>query len=208
MKVIQISESEADAVTNAVEILKAGNVILYPTDTLYGLGADAFSDEAVDKVYEIKGRDAKKPMHAIFADMEMVEQFAEVNDIAKKLAEKFLPGALTMILKKKPGVTGGIARDMETIGVRIPNNSFCTETARAFGKPFTATSANVTGQDAVQSVDEVLTQFADAQIGIELAIDAGTLAHRVPSTVVDVSSGELRILREGMIPAAEIQSAL
>src|SRR3989338_7578116 len=98
------------AAERGAEIIRAGGVVLYPTDTLYGLGADAFSDEAVDKVYEIKGRDEKKPTHCIVADTEMAEKYAEVTNDARLLFDRLLPGGLTVILKKKAGAEGGIAR--------------------------------------------------------------------------------------------------
>ena len=209
METIRLSETSIGrASLKAAGALRAGGVILYPTDTLYGLGADAFSDEAVDKIYEIKGRDAHKPIHAIFSDMQTVEEYAEVNDIARKLADKFLPGALTLVLKKKENVRGGIARNMTTIGVRIPDNSFCLETARAFGKPFTATSANIAGQITGRSVEEILHQFGSQTRLLDLVIDAGLLPQRSPSTVVDVSEGELRILRVGPMSKSLLESAL
>ncbi len=207
MEVIHLEGSEGIATVKSALVMRNGGVILYPTDTLYGLGADAFSDDAVDKVYAIKGRDAGKPMHAICADLAMVEEFAEVNDLARKLAAKFLPGPLTLVLKKKDRVTGGIARNMLTIGVRIPKDSFCLETAKALGKPFTATSANVASQTTGRFVEEILHQLGHPK-ELELIIDAGTLPQRSPSSVVDVSDGQLRILRVGAMSKALIESAV
>lgn len=210
MEILEIARegNEGLATIKAAGVLRSGGVILYPTDTLYGLGADAFSDGAVDRVYEIKGRDAAKAMHAVFANMQMVEEYAEVNDLARKLAEKFLPGALTLVLKKKPGVEGGIARGMKTIGVRIPDNSFCIEVARTLGKPFTATSANIAGLSTRLKVDEILVQLDSNAHKIDLVVDSGELPLRSPSTVVDVSAGVLNILRVGAIPRAELEHAI
>jgi L-threonylcarbamoyladenylate synthase len=206
MKVLRLAEGEGNAVMRAAHALRLGGVILYPTDTLYGLGADAFSDEAVDRVYEIKGRDQRKPMHALCADMSMVEEYAEVNELAQRLAAKFLPGALTLVLKKKPHIEGGIARGIDTIGVRIPDNSFCLDLARSFGKPFTATSANIANQTTGLTVEKILEQIAERTSLIDVAIDAGELPMRPPSTVVDVSNDVIRVLRVGAIPAHEVQA--
>ncbi len=208
VETIQLSDNEGMATIKAASSLRKGGVILYPTDTLYGLGADAFSDEAVDKVYEIKGRDKRKPMHAVFADIAMIGEYAEINDVARKLIEKFLPGPLTLVLKKKSGIKGGIARGMETVGVRIPDNSFCIETARSFGKPFTTTSANVANHSAGRSVEEILQQLAGRAQDIDLVIDAGLLPQRSPSTVVDVSQGKLNVLRVGPMSKSLLESAL
>lgn len=191
----------------AAEVLRAGGVALYPTDTLYGLGADALSDEAVAKVYAVKGRDEGKPMHAVFANMTMVREYAEVNDIAEKLAERFLPGALTLILKKKPQFNTGFVRGINTIGIRIPDNEFCLELARTFGKPYTATSANIAGQIPQLSVEKVLEQLGPNARGVDLAIDDGVLPMRQPTTVARVANGEVFILREGAIPKEEILRA-
>lgn len=192
-----------ECVARAAAVLRSGGVILYPTDTLYGLGADAFSDEAVAKVYSIKGRDERKPMHAVFTDLEMVEIYAELNDVARKLAPRFLPGALTLIVKKR-GAIAGISKGIETIGVRIPDDEFCLELARVFGKPYTATSANSAGLPTQHSVEKILEQLGPKADGVDLVIDGGELSARQPTTVVDVRGDEIVVLREGAISKEEI----
>ena len=193
------------AVARAAEVLRAGGVILYPTDTLYGLGADAFSDEAVAKVYAVKGRDEKKPIHCIVADMEMAERFAEVNELARSLAEKFLPGPLTLVLKKNIQASSGIAKGMDTLGFRIPKNDFCLALPRRFGAPYTTTSANVAGDTAMRNVQAILVQLGERAAMVDLVVDAGELPVSLPSTVIDVSSNAYTIVREGAIPAEEIR---
>ena len=200
--------SDKNSVEIAVEVLRAGGVVLYPTDTLYALGVDALSDEAVAKVFAIKGRGERKFISAVFSDMAMVERYAEVNDAAKRLAEKFLPGPLTLVLKKKAGIETGIARDMGTIGIRIPNHPFCLALAKEFGKPITATSANISGEETKNSVDEIVKQLGSAAEHIDLAIDAGELPPSLPSTVLDLSGAEPKILREGVILSEKIKEAL
>lgn len=196
------------AAREAATVVKAGGVVLYPTDTLYGLGADALSDKAVEKIYTIKGRDEKKPIHCIVADLEMAERYARVDNIARELAKAFWPGPLTLILKKRPEFDEGIARGIDTIGIRIPQHPFCLALAREFGGPITTTSANRSGKKPEQSVEEILTQLGDGSSGIDLAIDAGAPPAggppREPSTVVDLSGKEPVILREGAIPVADI----
>lgn len=206
METIQLADGIHKAVERAAGVLRSGGVILYPTDTLYGLGSNAFSDEAVAKVYAIKSRDERKPIHCVVADLAMAEQYAEVNDTARKLAEKFLPGPLTLVLKKKQDVGSGIAKNIEAIGIRIPNNEFCLSLAKKFG-PYTTTSANVAGAKDQRSVHTILSQLGERAQMIDLVIDAGELPERKPSTVVDVSSGEVRILREGAISKKEILEA-
>lgn len=204
MDVISLDSGVGKCAIRAAGVLRQGGVILYPTDTVYGLGADALSDDAVAKIYAIKGMDVTKPIHAAVLDLEMADQYGEVNDIARKLAEKFLPGALTLILKIREGVTTGIAKGRADFAIRIPDNELCLEIARTFGKPFTTTSANITGQPQPHSIDEILAQLGDAAQYIDLVFDAGILQDNKPSTVVNVVSGFPSVIREGAIPAADV----
>jgi L-threonylcarbamoyladenylate synthase len=205
LETIRLTESNAGkAAERAAEVLRAGGVVLYPTDTLYGLGADAFSDEAVAKIYIIKGRDEKKPVHCIVADLAMAKRYAEVNEPARELAEKFLPGPLTLVLKKDRQLDTGIARGVDTLGVRIPQSDFCLALAKRFGAPYTTTSANIAGASTPRSAGGILSQLGGRAAMIDLVIDAGKLPDSLPSTVVDVSSRDLTILREGAIPAERV----
>ena len=182
--------------------------MLYPTDTLYGLGADALSDTAIAKIYTIKERDTGKPMHAIVADVAMAERYAEVDDRARTLAEKFLPGPLTLILEKKPSVATGIGRGMDTIGIRIPDDAFCRALARVFDAPITTTSANKSGLSTARRVDKILEQLGERAQKIDLIIDAGELSESKPSTIVDLTGPKPLILREGAISSSEILALL
>lgn len=202
MEVCKIGDP--DAVARAAAVLRAGGIVLYPTDTLYGLGTDAFSDDAIAKIYTIKGRDERKPIHCIVADLSMAGKYGEFNQTSQRLAKEFFPGPLTLVVEKKEGMESGIARDIETIGIRIPDNKFCIALARAFGKPYTTTSANVSGEVSERSVEKILAQLGASAEQIDLIIDAGTLPLSAPSTVVGVSGTDVVILREGAIPAEEI----
>ncbi|MDO8522117.1 MAG: L-threonylcarbamoyladenylate synthase [bacterium] len=219
MEVLNLKKQGITAcVKNVVKELRSGGVILYPTDTLYGLGADALSDKAVGKIYELKGRDKRKPIHAIVADIKMMEKYAEVPDMARMLAKEFLPGPLTLILKKKKGVKTGVAKGISKIGFRVPNNPFCLALAKKFGKPITTTSANRAGCKTECTVKEILEQLSGAEKKIGLVVDAGELPKRrlqvppqpagQPSTVVDLTGTEPVILREGAIPVADIWNAV
>ena len=207
-RIVLDGEPLGAAVAAAVGVLQKGGVVLYPTDTLYGLGADAFSDEAVDKVYEIKGRDERKPMHCIVADLAMAELYAYVDNDARLLMKQLLPGALTLILKKRPHVRRGIARGLDTIGIRIPNNELCLALAREFDRPYTATSANVAGLPPARSVEPIVRQLASAAASVDLIIDAGELPPSEPSTVVDLSGEAPVILREGEIPVVDVWNTI
>jgi L-threonylcarbamoyladenylate synthase len=202
MEIIPITDPVA--LERAAEVLRSGGVILYPTDTLYGLGADALSDDAVAKVKTIKGRDAVKPIHAIVADVEMANEYVEFGEKAFALACAYMPGPLSLILKKRAGVDTGIGKDMDTFCIRIPDNQFCIELARAFGKPYTTTSANLAGEVTGRSVQAIIQQLGEKAALIDLVIDAGELPERKPSTIVNVSTDTVVIEREGAISRAEL----
>ncbi|KKW19513.1 MAG: hypothetical protein UY61_C0055G0002 [Candidatus Adlerbacteria bacterium GW2011_GWC1_50_9] len=209
MEIVRLADVGVKAAAlRAAATLRAGGVILYPTDTLYGLGADALSDEAVAKVKRIKGRDEGKPIHAILADIETAENYVVMNDEARMLARVFWPGSLTLIFEKKEGIDTGIGSAIDTFGARVSDNPFALELAHTFGKPYTGTSANRSGEKSERSVGGILTQLEDAASGIDLVIDAGELLDSLPSTVVDVHSAGPVILREGAVSIAEVWNVL
>lgn len=209
MEVIRLNDSnQGQLVARAAEALRAGGVILYPTDTLYGLGADAFSDAAFQKVCEIKDRDERRPIHAVFENLAMAETYADISPLGRRLAEAFLPGPLTLVFKKKPSVTTGIGHNLSSIGVRIPKNKFCLALAHEFGKPYTTTSANMSGAEPPPTFEGILKQLGGNTELIDLAIEGGALPAYLRSTVVDVRGDEPHVLREGAISAAEIGKAL
>jgi L-threonylcarbamoyladenylate synthase len=199
-----ISAEDPQAVAKAAEVLRSGGVILYPTDTLYGLGADATSTEAIAKIYAIKGRDEKKPLHAIVSDIHMANEYGEVNEKAFALACAYLPGPLTLILRKRADIA--MSKDRDEFAIRIPDNRFCIELAKAFGKPYTTTSANLSGEATGRSVSAILDQLGERASLIDLVIDAGELPERKPSTIVNIRTGEPVIEREGAISSSELLS--
>ncbi|MHB1086448.1 MAG: L-threonylcarbamoyladenylate synthase [Minisyncoccota bacterium] len=200
--------NSAKAAQMAAEVLRSGGVVLYPTDTLYGLGADALSDEAVAKIFDIKGRDEGKPMHAIVADVDMAAKYTEVSGIARLLNDRLPKGQVTFITQKKEGLDEGISKQIETFGFRIPQHAFCIEMIRAFGGPITATSANASGKKPERSVPAILAQLGSGAAPIDLIIDGGGLPAREPSTVINLTHSHPLIVREGAVPASDVWSAL
>ncbi len=189
------------AAARAASALRAGGIVLYPTDTLYGLGADAISNTAVAKIFEAKGRNERKPIHAIVADLAMARQYGEVPEIVDALVRKLPPGKITFIVKKRAEYDSGILRGT-TFGFRIPDNAFCIEMIRALGGPITATSANRAGEMPATDVDGILAQLQSEHI--DVAIDNGELPVNAPSTVLDLSTETPRILREAAVTALQI----
>lgn len=197
-----------EAAEKAAVVLRAGGVVLYPTDTLYGLGADALSDEAVAKIFSIKGRDEGKPIHAIVSDIDMACQYASVSGFARLLDNKLPKGKITFVSAKKDDVRTGIAKGMSTFGFRIPEHEFCIRMAQAFGRPVTATSANRAGDQPLNSIDEILLQLGERSSGVDLIIDGGSLPVSQPSTVIDFTHDHPLILREGAVAASDVWEAI
>lgn len=207
METIQLTDSnQEEAARRAAEVVRGGGLVLYPTDTLYGLGTDALSSAAVAKIYQVKGREEGKPIHAIVSDVEVADRFGEVTPYARVLAEK-LGGKATLIIKKREYNTGVFA-GIDTFGFRIPDNTFCTAMCRAYGGPITATSANKSGEITPRTVGAILAQLGEAAEKIDLIVDAGELSASKPSSVVDVRTSEPEIIREGAVSAETIRSVV
>ena len=208
MQIIKINSNNPllYSIDKAANILKHGGLIIYPTDTAYGLGANALDEEAVRKVYGIKGRDFSKPTHVVVRDWKMIEELCFVNDLAKKLYDNFLPGPLTIILPKKKIVPDILTAGLKTIGIRIPNNEVTKILSNDLPFPYTTPSANKSGGKTPYSIDEVKKELNIEKI--DLIIDAGKLPEVKPSTIVDLSLSPPKILREGSITLKEIKKAI
>jgi L-threonylcarbamoyladenylate synthase len=191
-------------ISAAIKALKEGKVIIYPTDTLYGLGADIFSETAIRKVFEIKKRPAKMPISVAVSDFEEIKKIANVNIKAEILINSFLPGKLTLILKKKSLVSDQITGGLDRVAIRIPDNKIALEILQKFG-PITATSANIHGKKTPDIISDIIMQFNKEDIGF--CLDDGRLAGQ-PSTIVDVSEGKINIIRKGAIGNKEILEAV
>lgn len=200
LKIDEKNDSEIEhAVVEAVFVLKNGGILLYPTDTVYGLGADFENNISYKKLCNLKNRDDRKEMSVIVRDIAMAEKYAIFNKEARALADAFWSGRLTLVMK---GINGG------TIGVRVPDNKFCARLLEKFGKPIFSTSANISGKCTERSVDDILAQFDKNSKNIDLIIDYGVLPESMSSTVVDVTSKNYRVLREGDISLDMIKSVL
>ena len=164
-----------------LEALRTGKLVVYPTDTVYGLGVDALNSKAVDLVYEVKQRPREQPISILVADFDMLYRYANVSQAQKKVLEEQLPGPYTFILepKEKMPVSDG------NIGFRIPKH-WCTKIAKEFGKPITTTSANIHGRENPSTITELRKTFGGR---VEVYVDGGTLSGK-PSTVIDLTTSK------------------
>lgn len=184
-------------------------IVLYPTDTLYGLGVDATDPEAVLQLIKLKGRDEKKPISIVVSDMEMAEQYAEVTPLARTLAEKFLPGKLTIVLSAKDTLPVQLTAGTGTVGIRIPNHPVPLQLVKELGKPITATSANVADMPTMRTVSEILKQFGEKSVLIHHKKEWGNeLPESAASTVVDARGRVPVVLRVGAISDTELSESI
>ena len=190
-------------IDKGIQILKQGGVIVFPTDTVYGLGADAFNSNAVKRIYDIKKRPKHLPLPLLIGDIKQLDILAEpLPEIALFLARRFWPGGLTLVvpkLKRLPGYLG-----KTSVAVRIPAHPVCLALIQAINNPTIGTSANISGRPSVLTAGEVRRQLGNE---VDLIIDGGRCPGGGESTVVDVTGGEVVILRQGIIPEDEINRA-
>ena len=176
-----------------------------PTDTLYALTARARDAAAVRRVFEIKGRNDGKPMPLFVSDLAMARRFGEFSDTASKLAERFWPGALTVVVRRQDGFESDALAGGDTVALRAPDNAIALAVIAGTGEPVTGTSANLSGGPDPVSADEVRRQIGDK---LDVILDAGRAEGGVASTIVDCTAEPPAILREGALSGAEIFDAL
>ena len=187
-------------------MVATGGVIAFRTDTFYGLGADPFDRAAVQRIKELKGREDNKPILIVISDLDQVERFiAMPSHSFQLLSKEFWPGALTLIGKSRPEVPEEITAGSGTIGVRLPNDERVRELVRACGGALTATSSNPSHEPPATNADSVQNYFAER---IDLIIEDEESQTNAPSTVVDATGDEPKLIREGVIAWSEIVTRL
>ena len=189
--------------SNAIAALSRGDVIVYPTDTLYALGADIYNEDAVKKVFKIKRRPRNLPLPIAVSNFKEMEKIAYTNDLVKTVVEQLLPGELTVLLFKKDKVSNAITTGSNKVAVRIPGNDIALDLLSKFG-PLTVTSANIHRQKTPYVINDITMQFSK---DIQVYLDYGKLDGK-PSTIVDLTSKDLVIVRQGSITKKEILDAI
>lgn len=204
MNTVVISAASPDAIPQALNILNNGGLVAFPTDTVYGVGALAFDGKAVESIYVAKDRPIEKAIPVLIADAADMEKVGmNIPDIAYQLAARFFPGPLTCLIPKEPTLPESVSAT-STVGVRVPDHEVARAILRAAG-PMAVTSANISGGPSPSTAEEVYAQLNGR---IPLIIDGGKTPGGVPSTLVDCTTAELKILREGPISLEEIKSKL
>ncbi len=188
------------------KVLKRGEVVAAPTETACGLLADATSSKAVAKLFKLKGRSAGKTLPLIVSSLTMAKASVEFSGLAEKLARRFWPGPLTLVLPAKGRWPKGIVSESDMIGLRVPGSRWLRRLAAGYGSPLTATSANVAGGDTLYEMAAVKNLLTKR--GLKYVVDSRRLRWRPTSTVVVVVGGQWKILRPGAISTVKLRSVV
>ncbi|WP_108501915.1 L-threonylcarbamoyladenylate synthase [Paracoccus indicus] len=201
---------DADGISRASALLRAGQTVAIPTETVYGLAADARNGDAVARIYQAKGRPSFNPLIVHLPDAETVATIAEMHPQAQVLARAFWPGALTLVLPLRPdaGIASLVTAGLDTIGLRVPAHPAARALLRDFGGPLAAPSANASGRISPTSADHVLSDDGGLNGRIAAVLDAGPCNVGVESTIIGWIDGRATLLRPGGIPAEAIEAAL
>jgi L-threonylcarbamoyladenylate synthase len=195
----------AETRNEAAKVIAAGGVIAFRTDTFYGLGADPFNSLAIQKIRLLKGREDAKPILLLISDESEVDRFIQQSEFFKLVARKHWPAPLTLIGVSRPEVPAELTASTHSLGVRLPDDDNVRALVRACGGALTATSANVSGQPPARNAREVESHFSS---GIDLIVDGGEVTASEASTVLDVSSSEPRLVREGAVSREQLKDLL
>lgn len=205
MKRVYVSDAGyKEAAREAASVIRDGGIVLYPTDTLYGLAVDIHNVDALSRLYALKQRSVQRTALIAVPSIEAIVTYGQVPSALQVLIDRFLPGPLTFVLPAVEGVPKDVIRDDGTIGIRMPSDEFCLALNSALESPYTSTSANLSDMPTGATVDEILLQFGDSSSAVDLVIDDGPRAGGKPSTIISCVNGAPQILREGALSREEL----
>ena len=186
------------------EIIRSGGIVIFPTETVYGIGVNGLDEKAIKKLYEVKQRPLNKPISLLVSNMDMIKKVAkDITKLEYLLMEKFFPGPLTIILKKKDIVPDVLAANNDTVGVRMPANKIALELIEYSGVPIATPSANISGKPSGTNLKDIMKDFEGK---VDYFIDGGQSEIGLPSTIVQVIDGVPHILRQGSIKEEDLQN--
>lgn len=190
----------------ATELIKQGKIVVFPTETVYGIGTNGLDEQAVKRLYEVKKRPLNKPISLLVSNMEMLKSIAkDITELEYKIMEKFFPGPLTIILKKKDIVPDIVTAGQETVGVRMPSGEIARKLVELSGVPIAAPSANISGEPSGTNLSEIKKHFEG---NVDFYIDGGNSELGISSTIVQVIDGKPKILRQGSITLEQIEKEI
>ncbi|MGY5149445.1 MAG: L-threonylcarbamoyladenylate synthase [Candidatus Nitrosopumilus sp. bin_68KS] len=190
---------DKEGIQKALEIINNGGIVVYPTDTVYGIGCNPYSNEGVKKIYDIKSRDISKPLPVLTYSTEIAEKIVSIDEYTKKIVKKFWPGPLTVILKL---IDDDLKKSLflnEKIAIRVPNHKCTLEILRECNF-LIGTSANISGHTSFTNPDECFRNIKN----YDIFVDGGTITSKAESTIIEIENEEFKILREGSLTREEI----
>lgn len=197
---------EADKIRMIAGVLQGEGIMAFPTDTVYGLGANCFAKSAIQRIYRLKGRKPSKPLSVLISDRSMVQSLAdEIPSLFWVLTEKFWPGPLTLVLKASSDLPKEMIGPGESVGIRLPDILWLQRLIDDVAFPITATSANISGENEIDDPHRIIDIFCGK---VDLIVDGGKTGGILPSTVVDLSSPRPKILRQGAVPLSDFEKYL
>lgn len=197
MKVVKVSLNNLNKVVNAaVSALQKGKILICPTDTVYGLVADATNPKAVKEIFLIKKRSTKKPLGVFIISIAAAKKFAEINKAQEKFLKKVWPGKVTVVLKSKNTLPKSLGAS-KTIGIRIPKYPFLSSVLQKFNGPLAQTSVNISGEPPLNNVQSIVRLFQNKKYKPDIIFNAGALPKSLPSAVIDLTKPKKKILRKG-----------
>jgi len=202
------SDLDSQVIELAIKAIKRGGSIVYPTDTVYGLGVNALKPYSIERLFKIKKRPEGKPVPVMVKDIEMAKQLAYIDLKTEEVLNQVWPGQVTVVLEKRPIVPDILTAGRKTIGLRIPNHYFTQYLMENLDEPITATSANFSGQPPLSSSAQLLEVFNKAYPRPDLILDAGELPPSPPSTVLDLTDSQPKITRVGPISKKDLMEML
>lgn len=210
MKIIKVDLKRdfSEAIREVVAVLKLGGVIVYPTDTLYALGANALDSFAVEQIFKVKNRAREKPLPLAIRNIKWAKELAHIYKKEEKVLNSIWPGAITVVLPKRDIVPNIVTAGQPSVALRVPNHVFVDKLLGRFGYPLTSTSANISGEEGIGKISEVIETFKDNYYKPDLIVDAGDLPQSEPSTILDLASDKPKILRVGPVKPKTLRKLL
>lgn len=197
MKIVKVNfkNPSLKIIELAAKVIKNGGMVVYPTDTIYGIGANALDKSAVKKIFSVKGREKTKPLSVAVSDIKMAKKYCLIGKTQEEIFKTLLPGPFTLIFQKtkKRKIFAG---DKNTLAIRVPRSKITAMLSKKLGIPFTATSANLSGMAGNGDINKVLRQLKNKKDQIDLVLDAGVLPARNPSVIIDLTGKKPKILRK------------
>lgn len=200
------NEKDYEKLKEVANVIKQGGIVIFPTETVYGIGTNGLDELAIEKLYNIKERPLNKPISLLVSDFEMIKKVTkDISDVEYKIMKKFFPGPLTIILKKRDIVPDILTNGEDTVGIRMPDSEITRKLIEYVGLPIATTSANISGEKSGTNIEDIMTDFHGK---VDYFIDNGKSKIGIGSTVIRIENNNIIILREGSIKKEEIEKII